>query len=330
MEMTSGPYDQATTALIAEAMLKERVPAYLTDSGAVYGRAWERNVGKALNAQPDAWGEFRVIRVGDGPGRLEMLGTVSLYHWLNKHLEFDPVMQRRFDEFCEAEETGGLAAAEEFGDHLVATGEATETVTDYTYNYPDWCHLSQNVHYTVVDLEDRGQIVILSVHGGCDARMGFTEPKVFRPKDCWDVAREGMHISGVGGTDNTWFWQGWNQLDPSSMSEVTQEICDIPAFQLNWFDGEPAIEAIVLAIEAAPSAKESLRGTTLQPASIERACRVIDEQVGRLELERRDLVVQTLAAEHPIFFLCHDKKAWLFFNSPDRFADGEPIEFFVD
>lgn len=86
--------------------------------------------------------------------------------------------------------------------------KAGEWSSEYTYNTDN--HLDQDFIYTVFDW-DNTQYCILVVHGGCDARGGFTRPRFFecgdwaiaRTSDCfihcqnghyWDTSYDGYHF----------------------------------------------------------------------------------------------------------------------------------------
>jgi len=143
METVERPYHGVKTEQIVQDMLKERVDSCLVDSGSIYGRAWERNVGKDLSLQPGVWGTFRAVRPwgADGPGKLEWQGVVSLYHFLVDNLAFDAAEQEKFDEFCEDAEAAPLQAAQDYAEYLVDAGEADDWEVVYTYNTPDFCDL---------------------------------------------------------------------------------------------------------------------------------------------------------------------------------------------
>lgn len=332
METIDRPVKVPTTKEVIEAMLKEQVSSNLVDSGGIYGYAWQRNVGKALQDQPEAWGTFSTSGTYEKPGKLHMSGVLSLYHWMVKNLEYLPEEQAKFEKFCEEHGTHGLAAADEYGEHLVATGEAEDYFIEYTYNSPDYVHLSQNVQATVITLNLHDELVVLSVHGGCDARWGFSEPKVFKAKHGWIEAIGEAHVGGVGCDGSSWWWESWCEMQTCSLNTVTEDIDAIPAFDLASVN-PPELDALHMLLGGAADAKKLLETSLLGEEAKQRACKAIDASCELIEQELKDTAVQTLAREHESFFVCHGGKAWLFYApesaEPLGFADGQQMQFFA-
>lgn len=162
-----------TTPLILSRMLKENTGKALCDSGDHYGRNWEANQNKDFRKQPAS-----VLKFSPNKEHKVELETCShnVFHFLNEALSFDSALDRKFqkfakrakyrderwetiiEDFCEAEEM-----------------EAPECVN--TYNGEDM--LSQIIQYY-----QSGRTVFLQIHGGCDARGGYTAPRVFEDTDC--------------------------------------------------------------------------------------------------------------------------------------------------
>jgi len=184
-----------TSQVIAE-MLRENTGRHFLDSGGAYGRNWERNQNRQFEDEAESVAEFNAF--GDG---LEILVTHNLYYWLSKRLDFDPLMQKRFDKFAdlpENEDKYWLQLMEEFAEKLNGRGIYGEgdPVTVNTYNGEDL--LSQTIQYTYfvipldvydtgkgsfVNVLEAGGYVLLQIHGGCDVRGGYTAPKAFRVND---------------------------------------------------------------------------------------------------------------------------------------------------
>jgi len=185
-------YDTYTTTqrVIAE-VLTENTGRHMLDSGDYYGRHWQRNQGRNFLAEEATsltfrWGFVEVVH--------------NLFHWLDNALEFDQELDTAFAEWSEREENERLpwlACPEPFLEHLRELGAEVggiygegEPFTHNTYNGQDL--LSQTIQYTFARIrlwdDERGlhlddDYVLLSVHGGCDVRGGYTRPRAFRLKN---------------------------------------------------------------------------------------------------------------------------------------------------
>lgn len=157
----------ATTDEILVGMLTENTGRVLTDSGGAYGRAWERNQGMTVEtamAQPEAYWGYSAEWV-----------TLDLFHYLRKRVEFLPELQAEFDAFAEGSDAPWAEDLESFMAERFPDAELTG---GYTYN--DENALSQDVAWWEFEDDDTGdRVAILQIHGGCDARWGFTAPKFF-------------------------------------------------------------------------------------------------------------------------------------------------------
>lgn len=157
------------TARVLAGMFVENTGRALLDSGDYYGRNWEMNQGKSVEdflAAPSG-----VFDKYSGP-------VLSTFHFLHERLEFDAELQGEFDAFCEREDSWGLPAIEAWvGEHF-----DWSHLTVNTYNHES--ALDQVIRFVQIDTEGGdacyGNLVILQVHGGCDVRGGYTDPKVFR------------------------------------------------------------------------------------------------------------------------------------------------------
>ena len=333
METVERPYHGVKTEQIVQDMLKERVDSCLVDSGSIYGRAWERNVGKDLSLQPDVWGTFRAVRPADSElaGKLEVSGTVSLYHFLVNNLAFAPEVQARFDEFCEEECTSPLQAAQDYAQHLVELGLADEWSVAYTYNDPSNCDLSQNIQYVHVRTDTGRDLLLVSVHGGCDARWGFSYPRAFYAGGYWEEVLDQMKAKVVGCDHSSWSLDFWDRAEPSETSEVREELSQIPAYDLSWVSNDE-IKALQWIVGGAERTKALVECTTLRQEAVELAKKTIDYSVAAYEQLRRDLIVELLNQQHETFFICHDENAWLFtgdLGTLSCFDEGSAMQFYM-
>jgi hypothetical protein len=147
-------------------MLTENTGSHMLDSGGAYGRNWERNQGRDVQAFMDA-PEVEVSQWGI---------SLDLFHYLRQRLEFMPEIQAEFDELAELEENKKTSWYELIEDWC------KKYQTDYlqgfnSYNYE--CLLSQTIQGHYFEYND-DVYLMLQIHGGADVRGGYTAPKIFR------------------------------------------------------------------------------------------------------------------------------------------------------
>lgn len=155
-------------------MLIENTGSHFLDSGGAYGRAWERNQDKTIEdfeREP----EERIVWTGDYLER-----TVSVFHYLSQ-LETDDLC----DEFnampCEDWNCEALyGVSETQWNWLNDLGDIKTTQTFNTYNGDS--DLSQILQGSWLTINDE-QYLLLQIHGGCDARGGYTDAKLFKPRE---------------------------------------------------------------------------------------------------------------------------------------------------
>lgn len=176
----------AQTEQVLADMLTENTGAHMLDSGGAYGRHWERNAGKTVQDFLSA-PEVQVSEHGL---------NLDLFHYLRHRLEYVPEIDQRFSEFCEAPEqkdesyfSCAYAWCEEHGD---ADGIV------FSGNTCNGEHLlSQEFQAEAFWNADDGETyILLSIHGGCDVRGGYTKPRVFRPYESfgWDANSVSLYV----------------------------------------------------------------------------------------------------------------------------------------
>jgi hypothetical protein len=154
-------------------MLTENTGRHPLDSGGAYGRAWERNQARTIEdfeSEPEEKYTYR--KSGNYLER-----TVSVFHFLS---------QLDMDELCEEfnampcrdwdadDEVYGVSKAQ--WDWLKANHEVKVGYTFNTYNGDS--DLSQILQGSWVEIDDEVYL-LLQIHGGCDARGGYTNAKLF-------------------------------------------------------------------------------------------------------------------------------------------------------
>ena len=198
---------QTRTAGMLTAMFTENTGASIGDSGSAYGRNWERNQGLTLTdflAQPKAtWIRNEWV-------------TLNAWHYLNDRLEYSKTAEilTRLMHVWELQDYDNrnpwdLGDQELYLEHLGATFGGCWN----SYNWDNM--LSQNVQG--YDFELMGmQFVLLQVHGGCDARGGYTRPVIFEVSDeYWlaDCDRASLYcdrcnVSGDADDTSEWYRHG--------------------------------------------------------------------------------------------------------------------------
>ena len=171
------------TRELIHAMLTENTGRALGDSGDAYGRNWQRNAGKTMadfEAEPSATVEVSKYTDRNGATHWELSPTVSLYHHLTDCLTQDDIC-REFNampvEDWDGEYYGVSASGQEWLDSIFrAEGDGFNT-----YN---WCaNFSQIFQGQLLEHIDTGEkYALIQIHGGCDARGGYTDAKLFQLK----------------------------------------------------------------------------------------------------------------------------------------------------
>jgi hypothetical protein len=261
-------YTGVTTEQIIVEMLTENTGSYITDSGSAYGRHWQRNQGRNFWDEPTVRSDFNVYRSAEStePGRVEMCATVSLAHWMEHNLCFDAEMQAQLDQFAEEHpDMTWLVLQEEFAEWLAEReGHDTEPAVHNTYNYQDSCDLSQTLQYVHIcrDGAYAPTHLIISVHGGCDVRGGYTAPKCFEIRKDEYEWLETMRVDGISAGGNLWHLQGYNDVEASEHNTCGTNLFDIPAYRLDWVE-TPETEELERVIAKAKVDKDLLDDTTL-------------------------------------------------------------------
>ena len=170
-----------TTAIqkLVYKMMIENTGRSMGDSGDYYGRNWQQNAGKTIedfiNA-PEAVLEVSSYKEGS----YEFSPTINLFHKLTKTLSLDDLC----DEF-NAMEVGNWNG-EFYGtdqgqcDWLLENGFTADGGGFNSYNGDSL--LSQIIQGQFLD-RDGDKYVLLQVHGGCDARAGYTDARLFLVED---------------------------------------------------------------------------------------------------------------------------------------------------
>lgn len=180
------------TDRVIAGMLVENTGQHFLDSGGAYGRQWQRNrdaVGDTdpveyFMAQPEAWIEHDYVQV-------------SIFHFLTSRLEYAPELDRRFRLWVRMDPSdrrssghryhNSFGTVDEFHDAWKKRGWIDQDEFDgsggLTYNHENV--VSQDFHWYFFSTSEESPVgedayVFVNIHGGCDARGGYTDFRAFR------------------------------------------------------------------------------------------------------------------------------------------------------
>jgi len=163
-------------------MLTENTGRAMGDSGGAYGRNWERNQKKTMqDFESEDDESYRFDHEG---GWIER--RVSVFHFLTNDLEIDDICE----EFNRLQDENDNWDAEGDGDVYGVSKEAYEMLMECpdveikrTWNtYNGDSDLSQILQGCNLEI-DGEYYFIIQIHGGCDARGGYTHAKMFKGSD---------------------------------------------------------------------------------------------------------------------------------------------------
>lgn len=154
-------------------MLIENTGRAMGDSGDAYGRAWERNQGKTMqdfeNEPEELWTYNKRWN--------ELSRRVSVFHYLSE-LETDWICDYFNEMPCLNWDAEGVyGVSEEQWQWLNSKCEVMVMDTYNTYNWDS--DLSQILQGSWLEINDE-TYMLLQIHGGCDARGGYTDAKLFK------------------------------------------------------------------------------------------------------------------------------------------------------
>ena len=186
--------EEKTTDAVLRSMLTENTGRHMLDSGGAYGRAWERNQGHDFDAEPEATADWRW-------GYVDI--TISVYHALGDVLDYHAAGDALFERWAttgDRKREPWLPLMEVFAEDIGGAGFYGDGPPTTVNTYNEESMLSQVLQYTMFTLEDdtpisdyldigdtdaepivldAGTYVLLQIHGGCDVRGGYTQPRLF-------------------------------------------------------------------------------------------------------------------------------------------------------
>jgi hypothetical protein len=159
-------------------MLTENTGSHMLDSGGAYGRNWERNQVKTMQDFENEPEELYTYSKRWN----ELSRTVSVYHHYLSQLQTDEVCDQFNAMPCEdwdAEVVYGVSKSQwEWLNEFFPDLKVTSTFNTYNWD-SDLSQILQGC-WIAVGVES---YLLLQIHGGCDARGGYTNAKLFLPPD---------------------------------------------------------------------------------------------------------------------------------------------------
>lgn len=194
------------------ALLKENTGTHMLDSGGAYGRHWQRNATRDFKTEPAVTLSFE---------HDDISVTFNLFHWLDEKLVYDSKLDRALQNFARThafENKCWMEIIEQFAAKKGYTGlhGDGEPMLVYTYNHENL--LDQDIQFVYAEDAEREPLLLLQVHGGCDARGGMSSAKAFRfngngeGSDIFDFAR--ASIAAQPPQDD------WKQLDLPGLEDA--------------------------------------------------------------------------------------------------------------
>lgn len=181
---------QKTTSNTKElifSMLKENTGVHMCDSGGESGRMWQRNSNKCLQ---DFEEEPEELYQYDAKYN-EIYRTVSVFHFLTNDLEVDNICFR-FNEIntnpkdWEADTNTDVSiygvSVDAWQDLIMSNLSKEVEVTRSFNTYNGDCDLSQTLQGANLTINEE-HYVLIQIHGGADARGGYTDAKLFKCGD---------------------------------------------------------------------------------------------------------------------------------------------------
>ena len=164
-------------------MLKENTGRHFLDSGGASGRHWQRNQERDFLAEP-----YATLKVNEDGFEV----TKSLFWFLRDAIsDYDKKLTETFHAYVTHEDKHGRDRGE-WSAYLEPFLQVWAARHDQEYDPSDDWHLQGGytccmetlldqdfVFLTFEDPVSESWRVFLQIHGGCDARGGFTEPRIF-------------------------------------------------------------------------------------------------------------------------------------------------------
>ena len=189
--MTTKTQTQKTTSNTKElifSMLTENTGTHICDSGGDNGRMWQRNANKCI---ADFEAEPQELYQYDAKYN-EIYRIVSVFHYLTNNLEVDSIAfnfnelntnAKNWEADCQEDNASIYGVSVNAWLGLVSENEVEVQRSWNTYNGDsDLSQILQGANLLIND-ED---YILIQIHGGADARGGYTDAKLFKCGDHMD------------------------------------------------------------------------------------------------------------------------------------------------
>lgn len=152
-------------------MLVENTGCSILDSGGAYGRGWEKNRHRNFDKE-----EAVILNVWKD----EVNVGYNIYHYLVNFLDISEESKRlntELQKFISESEESYLQDIDNFIGQCKAKEYSSHGITN-TYSYDNI--LSEILQYAIIINDETDEhFIILQIHNGCDARGGYTKPRIF-------------------------------------------------------------------------------------------------------------------------------------------------------
>ena len=178
----------SNTEQLIYSMLTENTGTHMLDSGGDNGRMWQRNANKCLQDFADEPAELYQY---DNKYN-EIHRTVSVFHYLTNNLEINDICfnfnelntnAEDWDADCKENDATLYGVSVNAWLDLVTENEVEVSRSWNTYNGDsDLSQILQGANLTI----NEEHYVLIQIHGGADARGGYTDAKLFKCGDYMD------------------------------------------------------------------------------------------------------------------------------------------------
>ena len=152
-------------------MLVENTGCSILDSGGAYGRGWEKNRHRNFDKEEAVILDICSDEVNIG---------YNIYHYLVNFLDISEESERlntKLQQLIAQSEDSYMQDIDNFLEQVEERDYTNEGITN-TYNYDTL--LSEILQYGIlINNETDEHFIILQIHNGCDARGGYTKPRIF-------------------------------------------------------------------------------------------------------------------------------------------------------
>ena len=189
--MTTKTQTQKTTSNTKElvfSMLTENTGTHMLDSGGDNGRMWQRNANKCV---ADFENEPEELYQYDQKSN-EIHRTVSVFHYLTHNLDIDAISfcfnelntnAKDWEADCKEDKASIYGVSINAWLNLVTKNEVEVQRSWNTYNGDsDLSQILQGANLLI----NEEHYVLIQIHGGADARGGYTDAKLFKCGDYMD------------------------------------------------------------------------------------------------------------------------------------------------